>query len=78
MYQKERKERKQKKTKETHKEGLGPSEVTLQKNKKTKKKRNKEKIMKKKKETAKIPKNSFSVISQHFPFSWWLFKISLL
>ena len=40
--------------------------------KKTKKRKNKKK--KPQKKTAKIPKNSFSVISQMFPFFWVAFQ----
>ena len=52
---------------------FGPPHLTLKpskkKQKKQKKQRKKNKNKKKqKKETAKIPKNSFSVISQIFPF----------
>ena len=55
-----------KKQQKRNKEGLGPSEVAPQR-KKTKKKEAQKK-------TAKIPKNSFSVISQIFPFFWVAFQ----
>ena len=64
---------------------FGPLHLTLktskkkqkQKNKQTNKQNKKKKKKKPKKRTAKIPKNSFSIISQIFPFFGWLFKISL-
>ena len=76
------------KPKKTNKEGLGPSEVALwvtspgpktlqkkkqkkttKKNKKTRKKRSHQK------KPAKIPQNSFSIISQIFPFFLVAFQI---
>ena len=64
---------------------FGPPHLTLKPSKKTtktkkQKKKNKPKKRQKRKpknKTAKIPKNSFSVISQFFPFLGWLFKNSL-
>ena len=46
---------------------FGPPHLTLKPSKKQENKKNKKKRSKKKKQ-AKIPKNSFSVISQNFPF----------
>ena len=58
---------------------FGPPHLTLKPSKKDHKNK-KKKLTKKKakketqKKTAKIPKNSFSVISQFFPFLGWFFK----
>ena len=57
-----------KQTKKTNKEGLGPSEAPPKKQKKTKKTKKQEKKEAPPKKTAKIPKNSFRIISQSFPF----------
>ena len=61
---------------------FGPPHLTLKPSKKNTPKKKKQKKKKKKKKkppkkTAKTPKNSFSVISQFFPFLGWLLKISL-
>ena len=54
---------------------LKPSKKTTKTKKQTKKqKKNKKKEKKKPKKTAKITKNSFSVISQIFPFFWVAFQ----
>ena len=73
---KERKEKTtKKKTKQTNKkpnkEGLGPSEVDLQKKQKNNKK------IKQNRKTKKYRKMSFSVISQKFLIFWWVSKSSL-
>ena len=63
----------QKKQQKTNKEGLGPGEVALwatSPDPSTVQKKQKNQNKKHKKKTAKIPKNSFSVISQMFPLFW--------
>ena len=69
---KQRKERQNKTTKKNkkiiNKEGLGPSDYTLQKTLKTKKRKNKENNQKKRKQTKKKQQKSFSVINQFFFF----------